>query len=188
MSAGRLVGVVTLMLLAAACDPGTQSQPEAIPRRDVPFGLLDTTSTTAEQPETGAEPFTVYLAANDRLVAVNRSVDGTPQPAAVLHTLLDGPTPAEARYGIVSAIPSGTRLRRVTRRGSVLTIDLARDFFTNGEDSKIAVAQLVWTATGLPGIEAVRFRVGGTPVQVPTGSGALGAGALTREDFPQVAP
>jgi spore germination protein GerM len=188
VTARPVLAVVALTLLVAACDPGAQAQPEAIPTRDVPFQLLDTTSTTVEASPASIElPFTIDLASGDQLVEANRSAVDAADPTVVLRALLEGPTTDEARLGIVSAIPTGTRLRKVERDGPVLTIDLTRDFRGSGADSMIAVAQLVWTATRLPEVASVRIRVAGAPVQVPTGSGALAAGPVTRADFPQLA-
>jgi spore germination protein GerM len=50
------------------------------------------------------------------------------------------------------------------------------------------IAQLVYTATGIPGVNRVRFRIAGAPSEVPRGDGSLSSHALTRSDFPDVAP
>jgi Sporulation and spore germination len=181
-----VVAAASLVVLLVACDPGSQDSPEAISRHDVPFQLLETTSTTSTGRNAGTEtPFSAYLVAGDRLVAVTRSAPGEVDARVVLRSLLEGPTADEGRLGITSAIPSGTRVRKVHQADTgVLTVDLARGFLTKGGDETLAVAQLVWTLTGLPGVDSVRFRVAGEPVQVPTGNRALARGAVTRDDFP----
>jgi spore germination protein GerM len=96
---------------------------------------------------------------------------------------LEGPTTDEVALGISSAIPSGTTIRRLKHDGRRLTVDLETDPGTAETDAPLAVGQLVLTATGVPGIERVRFRVGGDPVQVPEGDGTLRSGAVSAEDY-----
>jgi hypothetical protein len=86
---------------------------------------------------------------------------------AVVRSLLAGPTPAERRRGIVSAIPPGTQLRELTVRSQIVTLDLGSRF-ANGVDRRSLrdrVGQVVRTLTAAPGVRAVRIRVqGGVPV------------------------
>jgi spore germination protein GerM len=52
----------------------------------------------------------------------------------------------------------------------------------------LGIAQFVYTATEIPGVERVRFRVGGQPAEVPRGDGTLSSRAVDRSDYPSVAP
>lgn len=185
---GLAAGAVLAALLAA-CSPGAQEQPDVIAKRDVPFQLLDTTSTSthASEPDDAAPDFSIYLVAGERLVALPRSSNGAPpSPGTALHALLEGATDVEDQVGITSAIPNGTRILRLTRSGPELGIDLARGIITPAADETLAVGQLVLTATSLAGIEQVRFRVDGTTVQVPTGDGTLAEGAVTRAQYEEL--
>jgi spore germination protein GerM len=175
--------VGALVTLAVACSPGSQDQPDAIDRRDVPFELLDstTTSTTPASLPTESDA-TVYFVVDGALVPVGRDVAPTDVDAA-LQALLEGPTTAEAALGVASAIPSGTTITRLARDGETLTVDLETDPGTAESDAPLAVGQLVLTVTTIPGVERVRFRVGGEPVQVPKGDGTLSSGAVSADDY-----
>jgi lipoprotein-anchoring transpeptidase ErfK/SrfK len=93
------------------------------------------------------------------------------RPGSTLRTaltaLLAGPTAAEKAADIKSQIPAGTPLRRLSVRGRVATVDVGIKFAsgTRAESLTARVAQLVLTATRIPGIHSVRLLVkGGTPV------------------------
>ena len=58
----------------------------------------------------------------------------------------------------------------------------------DGEEQMLALAQLVFTLTGLPGVNGVSFARDGRPVEVPTADGELKRGPLRRQDFAAVAP
>ena len=45
------------------------------------------------------------------------------------------------------------------------------------------MAQVVLTATSLPGVDAVRLTFAGNPVEAPLPSGELTSGALTAADY-----
>jgi hypothetical protein len=184
MTSRLLILGALLVLLVTACSPGSQEEPEAIARRDVPFQLLETTTTTREPPaDDTAQRFDVYLVSGDRLVASSRSTDASPTAVSALRALIVGPTTADDQLGIGTAIPPATRLVAVARDAEMLDIDLSREFMSSASDGSLAVGQLVLTATSLPGIERIRFRIDGMPVEVPTGDGALAHGPVTRDDY-----
>jgi spore germination protein GerM len=67
------------------------------------------------------------------------------------------------------------------------TVDLGGSFGqVGGQEQILAVAQLVFTATSVPGIVKVQFTLGGRPVEVPAGDGTLTQGPLGRSDFPSL--
>ena len=77
--------------------------------------------------------------------------------------LLAGPTAAEQRREIASAVPPGTPLRAVSVTGGVATIDLGEKFAagTNTASLSARVTQLVLTATSVSGVKSVRLLVKG---------------------------
>ncbi|MEO3927035.1 GerMN domain-containing protein [Micromonosporaceae bacterium B7E4] len=84
---------------------------------------------------------------------------------AALRNLLDGPVGMDPDYR--SPWPEGTDLREVIVDGDgIATVDLtgaARD----GVDevtTRLAVQQLVWTVTAVPGVSGLRLRLDGAPV------------------------
>ncbi len=81
--------------------------------------------------------------------------------------LLAGPSAAEQRREIASAVPPGTPLRAVSVTAGVATIDLGEKFAggTNTASLSARVTQLVLTATSVSGVKAVRLLVkGATPL------------------------
>ena len=70
-----------------------------------------------------------------------------------------------------------------------MTIDVGASFADLGGQSQIvAAAQVVFTATALPGVTAVSLTVGGQQTQVPTADGSLSHGPLTRADYAGIGP
>jgi peptidoglycan hydrolase-like protein with peptidoglycan-binding domain len=126
-----------------------------------------------------AEPHTLYFTKGEQLGTVQH---GTTL-AAALRALVAGPTPAEHAKNFRTEIPAGTTLRSVTVRNGVAFVDLSARFkFGGGNASVVArLSQLVYTATAVRGVTAVRVMldgkqavsIGGVPVGKP----------LTRADF-----
>ena len=127
--------------------------------------VVATTGLASAAPGSSRAP-TVKVAflQGEQLVYVSRSGSGS---KAAVTALLAGPTKAERAREVTTQIPAGTRLRGVSRRGNVATIDLDARFATGVKAESLAarVAQLVLTATRLPNIRYVRLLVnGGTPL------------------------
>ncbi|GAA3770927.1 hypothetical protein GCM10022225_67500 [Plantactinospora mayteni] len=83
---------------------------------------------------------------------------------AALRNLLDGPVGMDPDYR--NPWPAGTDLRDVTVGDGIATVDLA-GAARNGVDevtARLAVQQLVWTATAVPGVSGLRLRLDGAPV------------------------
>ncbi|MBE1488997.1 GerMN domain-containing protein [Plantactinospora soyae] len=100
---------------------------------------------------------------------------------AAVRNLLDGPTGMDPNY--LNAWPVSTDLRGVSVSGGTATVDLAGAARNEvGEAAaRMAVQQLVWTVTAVPGVSGVRLRLDGTPVDRLWGtvdvSGVLRRGA-----------
>ena len=87
--------------------------------------------------------------------------------------LIAGPTAAERAREITSTVPSGTTVAAVTvDAAGVATVDLGRRF-PRGRKAEILsarIAQLVLTATKVPGVRSVRVLItGGTPLGLVPG-------------------
>jgi spore germination protein GerM len=64
------------------------------------------------------------------------------------------------------------------------TIDIdGPDEAPSGGASRLAVAQIVLTATSVPGVDAVRLTLSGEPVEAPLPSGQLTSAPLTAADY-----
>ena len=108
------------------------------------------------------------------LVPVEREVPATLGVAgAAIRELLAGPRPKEWALGVRSYVPSGTVLLGIDVDGSVATIDLSREFESGGGTARLArrIAQVVYTLTQFPTIDAVRFRLDGEPVPAVSAAG-----------------
>ena len=100
----------------------------------------------------------------EQVVTVPRSGSTLRQ---AIGALLAGPTAAEQRREIASAVPPGTPLRAVSVARGVATIDLGEKFAsgTNTASLSARVTQVVLTATSVGGVKSVRLLVkGATPL------------------------
>lgn len=78
---------------------------------------------------------------------------------AALEQLLLGPTADEKAAGLVTAVPSGTRLQRLSIADDVATVD-----FSPALTARDAQAQVVLTLTQFPSVKSVRFGASGAPI------------------------
>ena len=124
----------------------------------------------------------VFLLQGESLKSVPRALTRRTVTAAVA-ALLQGPTTAEKATDVRTQVPAGTRLRNATVANGVATVDLTRRF-VEGTDrgSLIArLAQVVWTATAVPGVTGVRLWIEGRPAS-SLGQGVSVERVLTREN------
>ncbi len=129
----------------------------------------------------------VFLVRDSRLVAVRRGV-ATPSVDDALAALTSGPTAAERSEGLRTALAGPVRLAGMDG-AAVPVVDVVDSFGQiEGEEQILALAQIVFTLTGLPGVHGVAFALSGREVEVPTGDGTLKGGPLRRNDFAGVAP
>lgn len=190
----RLVSLAVAGLVAATgivgCGVGAESTPREIDRRDVPFGLAERADAPTTTHDRDPYSFTIYLVTGDRLRAVARGSHTDPTPAAKLRELLEGPTPAEADGGLRTLLTPDVAIETVRLADGVATIALsdASAAQPSGNERALAVAQLVYTATAIPGVDRVRFVVDGTQAEIPRGDGTLTDRPVGRDDYGFAAP
>ena len=116
----------------------------------------------AQQREPG-----VVLLDGEHLVVVGRALDAT-GPEAALRALVAGPTPAEVAAGLGTEIPAETTVRWVEVAGDEITVDLSGPFELGGGSLSmfLRIGEVVFTATQFEGIDVVRFRIDGMPVDM----------------------
>ncbi len=103
----------------------------------------------------------------------------------VLESLFAGPNTAEREDGLDTAIPAGVELGSARVVGNLLTLDVNDVFDELTPDGlRLAVAQIVATATEIDGVESVELRIDGEPRVWPLGNGELAARPLTIYDYP----
>lgn len=136
----------------------------------------------------GSASADVFLVRDSRLVRVGRHPWNPPSVEGAIAALLQGPTAAERADGVRAALTRPVRLAGAVAAGVPL-IDVTDSFAdVEAEEQILALAQLVFTLTALPGVDGVSFALEGRPVEVPTGDGALKRGPVRRADFAAVAP
>jgi len=184
----KAVAVLVSGGLLSACGVGVDASPVRVSPSRVPFGLLRH-STPTTTPTGPGQYVTIYLEGPQRLVAVSREVPAPVTAARVLRALGAGPTSTEAAAGLQSPISTAAPLTLFRVGPTSVTVNVASSFTSlAGADQAIAVAQLVFTLTALPGIESVSVRIDGKKAKVPTGKGTLRRGPLDRADYSTVAP
>jgi len=176
-------------LALSACGVGAESAPHEIDRADVPFGLVERADAPAT-PSHAPYSFAIFLVAGNRLQAATRGSQSTPTPRAQLRRLLEGPTPAEADAGLRTLLTPDVAIDHVGVADGIATVALSGVSSAQppGSDRALAVAQLAYTATAIPGVERVRFEVGGEPAEIPRGDGTLTNRPVGRSDYASAAP
>ena len=181
--------------LVAACGLSTDDEPQAITN-----GTIDnstSTTDTTEPPPGEADNVTVFFLqtvgdADEVLAEAQRRVPLPATPATRLDALFtQPPTPVERDEGLWSAIPADATLAdRPRREGHVLVVDLPEGVYDqlHGIIAQDAFAQIVYTATAIPGVESVTFQRDGTPFEAVDGAGQAQSEPLSRDDFPELAP
>jgi spore germination protein GerM len=178
---GRLLAVVVACTALAACGVPGQAHANKIAADEVPFGLIVTpTSTTTSVPAQARS--TVYLLRAGRLVAVERQIPS--DPSALVLSLAQGPDATEAAGGLRTAISDPDVIHGVTVTDPLGTVDLSSHFseLPRG-DQLLAVAQLVYTLSGIPEVRNVAFTLDGRPTAVPRADGSLSDQPVDRDDY-----
>ena len=164
----RAVSVALICAVGAAtsCGIGTDEGP-----RDLAASSATSTSTTEV---TGAGDKTaqavLYFVQGEKLVPIRRAVQARTDQG-VLDSLLQSPT-AEEGPQLSSSIPSGTRLLRLSQGGTLLSVDLSKEFNdVVGPRRQQAVGQIVLSETELEGVEELAFSIDGKPFKVTTSRG-----------------
>jgi hypothetical protein len=181
-----LVALLTAVVsLLGACGLPRNSTPVQVPAADVPYGLLNSATTS---PTPTATPGVPLVDGNIFLVDPQQQLTAVPvqlprdQAAPMLQTLLNrlavGPTERERALGLVTDLgPGSTIVLRGISSGTA-SIELQ----STGQDPSpsklpVAVGQIVLTATSIVGVDRVVFVRDGVAVAVPGPSG----GGLTAE-------
>ena len=190
----RLRGLAIVVAAAtAACGIPAEEQATLAQPEDVPFELLgpppETATTSSTIPAEQRDTVQVYLAQAERLIAVPRRVPSPATPESILATLVEGPTEMEVSRGISTAILGDdvVFVRSVGVTGGIATVDLGPTF-SDVPNKILALGQIVFTLTGLPGIGRVSFTRDGAPTAVPRSNGEVTTDSVSKDDYSLVAP
>lgn len=170
------------MLLTAGCGVTTQDSPKSISPEDVPFGLLRESPPASTAPKAGSSSaLLLYFVGPGGLVPVPREVAGDGSARTAVSALLQGPTSAEAQGGIRSALPPDAEAQ-VTVRDRRATVDLDSNYLELSQvEQGLAVAQLVYTLTGVDEVDTVRFRVAGNRLTISVRDGTPTSDPVSRD-------
>lgn len=178
-----LAAIIAAVLVLAGCSIQPDASPNDLPaERAEVFGDVETGDEAAGTNR-------IYLLAPtdpeeaQRIRSVQRDVPTT--PFSVLSSLFAGPNAAERDELLDTAIPADIELLAARPVGQVLTVDLNDVFDELTPDGlRLAVAQIVSTATDIENVEAVQLRIDGELRVWPLGNGELTDRPLTRFDYP----
>jgi spore germination protein GerM len=189
---GRLLAVVIGALVLAACGIPNDSQPRDVADKER-LELADQKAPAQAASSVGPKVYFLSQAPNgqDRLQPAGRNVSSSPN--AVLTELFNGLTKdeqQERRWR--TSIPADTKLMSTVQESDgTLEIDLNQAFFQATSENQIkAVAQIVFTATGIDGVQRVKILVEGQPQGWLRGDGtAQPVGEpLTQYAYPELNP
>jgi len=185
--------VALVAVLVAACGVQEDREPRALAEDEVPFGLLAPATSIAEPSpgDAAGVQSTIWFVDNAGLLARSRRTIRPPvEVADIVRALLEPVTEAEAAAGLRSTIPPGTQLLGVEGpTDGLVTLDLSGEFLTvSGQLQRLALAQVVFTVTGLANVDRVLFQFDGQPAEVPGRGDELTSAPLTRVDFEQFDP
>jgi spore germination protein GerM len=185
-----LCAAAAAVAMVAGCGVPTGGEPSTIAPSDVPYGLgaPSPAPPPTSSPEANVDASRVHwLTARDTLVPRVREVSGTSRRdrlASLLEQLAAGPTRDERDEQLSTALPPEVRLRVTGLDDGTATIDLdAVAEASAGVSGRRAVAQIVLTATSVPGVESVLLELAGEPIEAPLPAGELTDAPLTEQDY-----
>lgn len=165
---------VTLAVTATGCSGATPPGPPS----SVP-GTTTVPATTVPAPGPVTAPIAIkaYFAYHEKVQPAARTAPAGTKAVlrAALEALLAGPTASERAVGLSTAVPKGTRLRGVTLAANVAIIDFDSTFASGGGTLSMTdrLAQVVYTATQFPGVDAVTFKIDGKVIKTLGGEGII---------------
>lgn len=180
-SAPLVLSLVTV--ITVACGIPRDQEPIKTPGGVVLPAVAPSDSLPPGGPAVPEMDVAVFLVQAEHLVKVLRSARRADLTGA-LNVLLAGPTEPELAAGIRTAISPQTDLRSAHLEGDTAVIDLTSAFVeVGGQEQILAVAQVVLTATAVPGVGRVRFLLEGQGVEIPKADGTLSSESLGPADY-----
>lgn len=191
------VALALVVLPLAACGSDAKSSDSTT------SGSTSSTSSGSTSSPAGTVPSTVFFVRDEKsstesgevrtkpvVGAARAHVEEGKEAAGLAAALLAGPDPAAEAAGLRSELPTGAAGLSIAVAGSTATVDVpgALSSPTDAPTADLRLAQIVFTATELPGVTSVRILVDGAPVTDFAGTGRALPATLTRADFADVTP
>ena len=193
MTGLRVPVALAVVLVLGGCGVPAGGEPRAIPSSEVPYGLADPrpSPSAAVPSDPVADPARIFLlAADNRLEPRDRDAEGgsgQERLRSLLAALAAGPSAAERDQQLSTALPPDVRLTVTELSEGTATVDIqAPAEAPSGWTSRRAVAQIVLTATSVPGVDAVALTFSGDRVEAPVPSGELTSEPLTAADVAEL--
>ena len=185
-----VMAALLLALAVAGCGIPEQGSPKQVDDDSVPYRLLDRNSGgIADAERLGTTDAVIYLARGGRLLPTARRLPPPLTLVRLLRSLGRGPTSPEVAAGMRTALPVEDTPTDVTIQRGTATVDLPASFTNlSRPDQVLALAQIVYTVTGQPGIGQVQFTLDGTTADIPRADLSLTAMPVTRDDYLDLAP
>ncbi|MEO7836799.1 MAG: GerMN domain-containing protein [Acidimicrobiales bacterium] len=186
--------IITALLAGSGCGVRSDPGPRALSSDEVPFALLEeSASTTIAVPSTAPSvakaPVFVFFVLAGRMYPVMRQVNAPATVPKSLTALVFGTQSDEAIQGIRSAINPEAGVQSRAIDPATFLVDLSAEFVQGSTSEQVlGLAQIVYTATEIPGVTGVLFTLNGEPIEVPTASGSLTSRPINREAFADFAP
>ncbi len=131
----------------------------------------------------------VYFFKGEKLTAVERPLSANEAPLSkALTELISGPSETERGQGISTQIPRGTKVLSMLIKDDIAIINFNRKLENYGGGSarlEGMIAQIVYTATEVPGIKKVWIWMEGEKELVLGGEGLVLDKPLSRRDLIQ---
>lgn len=175
--------VVTVATVVAAALTGCGVQTDRTPH-DVPeANRARLTGVSSGSDASGAERIYLVEPGEDKLL---RSVPRNAASAEeLMKTLLLGPNPEELNAQFASAIPSTLRLLSARLQGPFVYLDVSEELTElSGPALVQALAQIVYTASELEGVQSVQISVLGERLAWPRGDFESTTEPLNVYDYP----
>jgi spore germination protein GerM len=180
----RRILAMCMLALAAGCGVPAQDQAERARDEAVPFALLDPAAPPIFPSPSGSssEPVALCFVRDGRLVIVSKEVGAPADLGAALDALAS--PPPDAGPLLRTALTEPSVVREVRLLGGIARVDLLPEVSALPADEQLlAVAQIVCTLTGRPGVGQVAFTLQGARLAVPKGDGSLVSSPVARDDY-----
>jgi hypothetical protein len=132
----------------------------------------------------------LWFVRGEKLDRVTRNVPRVARIGAeAVKALLSGPTAAESKAGLTTAVPRDTRFLDLAIDGTgIAKVDLSRDFEAGGGSLGLTLrlAQVACTVDQFPTVKGVRFALAGELVSVFSGDGIVLDKPVTCDSYRQV--
>ncbi|MFP5298446.1 MAG: GerMN domain-containing protein [Actinomycetota bacterium] len=178
---------IVLVLLALVFSACADDETDAASTATSPAPEQTTGSPSAEpseEPITFTEVELWFVRPDGVSVAVREVPDEEAIGTRAMTELLNGPSALEAETEMTTAIPEGTELLGLDISEGTATVDLSDEFDDGGGSASMLarVAQVVYTLTQFPTVDAVAFEMEGEPLDTLGGEGLVLEEPQTRSD------